>query len=256
MHKFLVAVAALCAAGAITVAGPAAPATAATCDGTIQITSLTFDPAEAAPGQTATATVSAQNCTDLPQQASLMFVARFVGPSAGIPAGCPAIDPLPPLQASFPAGGAYTTGQGYLVLPGCTATALEVTARFTDAAGAVLATQTADLPIGPATSCAVGYRTSSQWPHGFVAQLSIVNTGTTAVDGWTLTFSYPGDEHITSARDATVRQSGAAVTAVNLPRNAAIAPGASVTFGVTGRWRLSDAPPTAFALNAAACQTL
>ncbi|HEV7961571.1 MAG TPA: cellulose-binding domain-containing protein [Actinoplanes sp.] len=249
------AVAAVCAAGAITVAGPAAPAAAAACTGTIQITSLTFDPSPATPGQIATATVAAQNCTDQPQQASVMFVARFVGPSDQIPAGCPAIDPLPPQPASFAAGGTYTSGLGYLVFSGCTATALRVSVRFTDSTGAVLATQSADLPITQATPCAVTYRTSSQWSTGYVAQVGVANTGTAAINGWSLAFSYPGDQRITSGWNAAVKQTGAAVTAANLSYNASIAPGASVTFGVTGGWRVSNAAPTSFTLNGATCQT-
>jgi hypothetical protein len=247
------AIAAVCTAGAIAVAGP--PAAAATCTGTIQISSLTFNPPQATPGQTATATVVAQNCTDQPQQASLMFVARFIGPSDQIPAGCPAIDPLPPQPASFAAGGTYTAGLGYLVFSGCTATALRVTARFTDSTGAVLATQAADLPITAATPCAVTYRTSSQWSTGFVAQVSVANTGTTAINGWSLAFSYPGDQHVTSGWNAAVQQSGAAVTAANLGYDASIAPGAAVTFGVMGSWHVSNAAPTGFTLNGANCQT-
>jgi hypothetical protein len=249
------AVAAICAAGAIVLAGPAAYAAAAPCTGTIQITSLTFDSPQGAPGQVVTATVVAQNCTDQPQQASVMFVARFVGPSAGIPAGCPAIDPLPPQQASFTPGGTYSAGLGYRIFPGCTATALRVTARFTDSTGAVLATQSADLPITPATQCAITYRTSSQWQTGFVAEVSVANTGTVAINGWSLAFTYPGDQHITSAWNAAVQQNGTAVTATNLGYNASIAPGASATFGVMGIWRVSNAAPTAFTLNGATCRT-
>jgi hypothetical protein len=150
------AVAALCAAASIVVSAPAALAApaATACTGTVQITSLTFNPTHVAPGQSATATVVARNCTDQPLQASVLFLARFVGPSTGIPAGCPVIDPLPPRQVSFAAGGRYRTSVGYLVFAGCTATSLAVTARFTDASGAVLATRTASLPITAAAGAA------------------------------------------------------------------------------------------------------
>lgn len=258
MRKLLTAAAALLVAGSIAVTGPAAHAatvtSASTCTGTVQISSLTFSPAQASPGQTATVTVVAQNCTTQPQQVSFMFTARFVGASTGIPAGCPAIDPLPPQQATIPAGGTFTNALSYPVFSGCTATALQVTARFTDTTGTVLATQTASLPIAPATSCAVSYRSSSQWRGGFVAQVSITNTGTATVTGWTLAFTYPGDQHITSAWNAVVHQSGAAVTATDAGYNATIAAGGTVTFGVQGSWQSSAAAPTAFTLNGAPCQ--
>jgi hypothetical protein len=251
----IVAIATICTTGVMVLASPTAHAAAATCTGTIQITSLTFNQQQGTPGQIVTATVVAQNCTDQPQQASVLFLGRFIGPSAGIPAGCPAIDPLPPQQASFAAGGTYTASLGYRLFPSCTATALRVTVRFTDSTGAVLATQSADLPITPATQCEVTYRTSSQWPTGFVAQLNVANTGTAAINGWTLAFTYPGDQYITSAWNAAVHQSGTAVTATNLAYNASIAPGASATFGVRGTWHISNAAPTAFTLNGAICQT-
>ena len=257
MRKLLTAAAAaLCVASSIMVTATAAHAAPAACTGTIQITSLTFSPAQAAPGQTATATVVAQNCTAQPQQASVLFIARYVGASPGIPAGCPAIDPLPPQQATFAPGGTFTTSLGYLIFTGCTATSLEVTARISDSTGATVATQTASLPIiAAAATCAVTYRTSSQWRGGFVAQVSITNTGTSTVTGWSLAFAYPGDQHITSAWNAVVHQIGAAVTANDAGYNATIAAGASVSFGVTGTWHASNAAPTSFTLNGAACRT-
>ena len=35
----------------------------------------------------------------------------------------------------------------------------------------------------------------------------VTNTGTAAINGWTLAFSYPGDQHITSAWNAAVHPS-------------------------------------------------
>jgi hypothetical protein len=247
------AAAAVCAAATLLLTGPAAPAAAA-CTATVQITSLTFSPSRVSPGQSATVTVAAENCTDQAQRMSLMFVARFVGPQPGIPAGCPAIDPLPPGTAQFAPHGTYTASLTYLVFPGCTATALRVTARFFDTTGAEVANQSADLPIGPAP-CTVSYRTTSERAGGFVAQVGIANGGTTAIDGWTLVFGYPGDQRVTSGRRAVVRQTGATVTARNLAYNASIAPGGSVTFGIVGTWHASDASPATFTLNGTTCAT-
>ena len=255
MRKLLtVAAAALCVAGPIVLSAPAAQAATTGCTATVQITSLTFNPAQAAPGQTATATVVAQNCTDQPQQASVLFIARFVGPTTGIPAGCPVIDPLPPQKVTIAAAGTYTTGLSYSIFSGCTATSLQVTATFTDSTGAVLAAQTASLPITPAASCAVTYRTSSQWPGGFVAQVSVTNTGASPVAPWSLAFAYPGDQQVTSAWNAVVHQSGSALTVSGAGGYISIAPGASVPFGVLGSWHTSDAAPTSYTLNGVACQ--
>jgi cellulase/cellobiase CelA1 len=71
--------------------------------------------------------------------------------------------------------------------------------------------------------------------------------------GWTLTFTFPGDQKITNAWNATPSQSGEAVTLTNMPYNTAIAPGTSTSLGFQGTWTNSDTAPTAFRLNGATC---
>ncbi|MFB9234919.1 cellulose binding domain-containing protein [Plantactinospora siamensis] len=110
-------------------------------------------------------------------------------------------------------------------------------------------------PPPPAPTCKVSYRTQSQWPGGFVAAVSIQNTGSAPLDGWTLTFVFPGDQQITSAWSATYTQTGAVVAFRNLTWNGTVAPGGSVSFGFQGRWTASNTPPTSFALNGASCAT-
>jgi hypothetical protein len=232
-------------------------ATAATCTGTVQITSFGFSPPAINAGQSSTATLVAQNCTDQPISALVIWSARYIGPGTGIPPGCLAIDPVAtPLNLA--ANGPATARLTYLTFASCTASGLQVTAAIS-ANGAPLASQTATLTIGspppPPAACAVTYARQSEWPGGFVAQITIANTGAAAVSGWTLAFTFPGDQVVTNAWNATVSQSGATVTATNLSYNGMIAPGASVSFGFQGTWRTSDASPTAFTLNGAPCTT-
>ena len=105
----------------------------------------------------------------------------------------------------------------------------------------------------PAAACAVTYTVQSQWNTGFTAQVTIRNTSTAAVNGWTLAWSWPAGQSVTQAWNATVTQSGSAVSAANAGYNAAIAPGASVTFGFNGSWSGGNTAPTAFTLNGTAC---
>jgi hypothetical protein len=58
---------------------------------------------------------------------------------------------------------------------------------------------------------------------------------------------------VTNAWNATVSQSGAQVTARNVPYNASIGVGASVTFGFQGTYSGANQAPTQFTLNGAAC---
>ncbi|WP_263984057.1 putative Ig domain-containing protein [Streptomyces sp. HPF1205] len=101
-------------------------------------------------------------------------------------------------------------------------------------------------------TCHVAYE-KNEWSGGFTANLTITNTGTSAINGWKLAFSFPGDQKVTSAWNATVTQSGTAVTAVNLDYNAAIPAGGNTSFGFQGTWGSNDSSPTAFTLNGASC---
>jgi cellulose 1,4-beta-cellobiosidase len=101
--------------------------------------------------------------------------------------------------------------------------------------------------------CSVAYSTQSQWSGGFVANLVIGNTGASAINGWTLTFTFPGDQKVTNAWSATVTQSGENVTAVAESYNANIAAGATTNLGFQGTWTTSDTAPTSFAVNGVTC---
>ncbi|MFI6262271.1 cellulose binding domain-containing protein [Micromonospora sp. NPDC051006] len=100
--------------------------------------------------------------------------------------------------------------------------------------------------------CAVTY-TPNSWNNGFTADVRITNTGSSAVNGWTLTYQLPAGQQVTSAWNATVSQSGSTVTARNLSWNGAIAPGGSASFGYQGTLSGTYSSPTSFALNGAAC---
>lgn len=246
------ALAALCGL-APALAAPGA-AQAAGCPSPVQITSLTFNPPQITPGQSSTATVEARNCSDQAQTFSVLTTARFLGPTSGIPAGCPVIDPLPPKSVTVPAGGTWTGSTGYATFAGCTATTLEVTARATDSSGTLLDTRTADLPIVAAPPpCAISYQIASQWNGGFLAEITVTDAGPDPIVGWTVGFTFPAGQRVVSAWDATITQAAAAVTAVAKNYNARIAPGASTTFGFIGAWSGSNPAPAAFTLNGAAC---
>ncbi|MET9440430.1 cellulose binding domain-containing protein [Streptomyces sp. NPDC006610] len=104
----------------------------------------------------------------------------------------------------------------------------------------------------PTTACKVTYGTSV-WSGGFTANVTVANTGTTAVDNWKLTFTLPSGQRITSAWNATVSPSSGAVTATPVAHNARIAAGASQSFGFQGTYSGSFAQPSGFSLNGTPC---
>jgi hypothetical protein len=116
------------------------------------------------------------------------------------------------------------------------------------AAGATAAT----MASAAAAGCRVSYTISSQWQSGFGANVAITNLGD-PINGWTLTWSFGNGQSVQQAWNATVTQSGAAVSAVNAGYNGSLATGGSTSFGFNGSWSGANPVPTAFRLNNVAC---
>ncbi|WP_052387395.1 endo-1,4-beta-xylanase [Dactylosporangium aurantiacum] len=95
--------------------------------------------------------------------------------------------------------------------------------------------------------------TVNAWNTGLTEDLTVVNTGTAAVNGWSLAFTLPGGQTITSGWNATYTPASGAVTARNESYNGTIAPGASVSLGFQATHTGNTARPAAFTLNGAAC---
>lgn len=111
-------------------------------------------------------------------------------------------------------------------------------------------------PPPPVTGCHVSYTVTSQWPGGFGAALSIQNTGSTAIQGWSLTWTFPNGQTITQLWNGSASQSGANVTVRNLSYNGTIAAGGTYTgVGFNGTWNsVANGSPASFAVNGVACQ--
>lgn len=142
-------------------------------------------------------------------------------------------------------------------------TRYEVYVRARDGAGnlsapsaAVVFTTSAGTGGG---ACRVAYGTSD-WggSAGFTATVTITNTGTTAVNGWTLEFALASGQRLTPPGWSAIWAQPAGserVTATNLAWNATIAPNASVAIGFNGTHTGTNPAPAAFTLNGAACAT-
>jgi len=103
-------------------------------------------------------------------------------------------------------------------------------------------------------SCAVHYTVSS-WPGGFQGGVTITNKSTAAVNGWTLTWTFPvTGEDITQMWSASYTQTGQAVSAVNASYDATIgASGGTETFGFLANDTGQTTAPAAFYLNGNVC---
>ncbi|WP_344923466.1 cellulose binding domain-containing protein [Streptosporangium oxazolinicum] len=102
------------------------------------------------------------------------------------------------------------------------------------------------------TSCEVVY-TTGVWNGAFNGSVTVRNTGTTPIDGWTLTWAWSGNQNITTAWNATVTQVGTQVTARDAGSNSHIAPGSSRNFGFAATATGTNAIPAQFKLNNIVC---
>ncbi|MFJ2443535.1 PHB depolymerase family esterase [Streptomyces sp. NPDC087658] len=95
--------------------------------------------------------------------------------------------------------------------------------------------------------------TTSAWSTGLTASVTITNTGTTAVNGWTLGFPLPSGQTITNGWGATYTPASGAVTATSASYNGLIAPNASVSIGYQASHGGNTAAPGGFTLNGTVC---
>ncbi|GAA1081958.1 cellulose binding domain-containing protein [Kitasatospora arboriphila] len=106
----------------------------------------------------------------------------------------------------------------------------------------------------PGSSCEVTYAVSSQWGGGFGANVTVKNTGSTAVNGWTLKWSFANGQTVSSLWNGAVTQTGADVTVTNLAYNGSLpANGGTTSFGFNGTWTGTNTKPATFTLNNTPC---
>lgn len=115
-------------------------------------------------------------------------------------------------------------------------------------------TQTPTSPP-PGAACQVAY-TANTWNNGFTAEVAITNSGNSTINGWTLTWTWPGNQQVTNAWNATVTQSGSQVTARNAAHNGTIAAGTRGSFGFQATYSGTNTAPATFALNGSPCSAL
>jgi poly(3-hydroxybutyrate) depolymerase len=95
--------------------------------------------------------------------------------------------------------------------------------------------------------------TVSAWNTGLTSEITIANTGTAAVSGWSLVFTLPAGQTITSGWSASYSPASGQVTARNVDYNPGIAAGTSIRIGFQATHTGNTGKPTSYTLNGAAC---
>jgi hypothetical protein len=107
------------------------------------------------------------------------------------------------------------------------------------------------------STCAVTYDLSTGWGSGFVANISITDTGPSPITGWTLHFSFPSDtESVSSSNwNANWSENGRDVNVTPLDWDGFLAPngGNTVSIGFVGNQNGAYPSPASFTLNGTVC---
>ncbi|MEW9554338.1 endo-1,4-beta-xylanase [Nonomuraea sp. NPDC050783] len=116
-------------------------------------------------------------------------------------------------------------------------TQYQVYVRARDGAGnlsanSALATFTTESGPGGGGGCTAAGTVQTQWGGGYVVQpVTVTNTGTSAITGWTVTFTLPAGHTLVGSWNAGVTVSGQTVTAKNANYNGNLGPNATTSFG-------------------------
>ncbi|MEV0397894.1 cellulose binding domain-containing protein [Polymorphospora rubra] len=81
-------------------------------------------------------------------------------------------------------------------------------------------------------ACTATAAVTSAWDGGFVATVTVRNTGTEPIDGWRFWWQWSGDERIQTAWNAVPDSTDTGPAVRDAGYNAALPPGGSATFGL------------------------
>jgi cellulase/cellobiase CelA1 len=95
------------------------------------------------------------------------------------------------------------------------------------------------------------YAVRGKWKEGFNAELTITNTGSIPIEGWTVQLQMPPDVAVLGAWAAEATQKTTSVTLRSEPWNTYLAPGGTIRMGfqATG----SAATPRSCTINGSPC---
>ncbi|MEY9967878.1 endo-1,4-beta-xylanase [Streptacidiphilus sp. MAP12-16] len=105
---------------------------------------------------------------------------------------------------------------------------------------------------GAAGPCKVADSVSA-WNTGMTENITITNTGSSTINGWSLRFTLPTGQTVTSAWNTTITPATGPVTSTNLSYNGTLAPGAAITIGFQANQTGNASAPGSFTLNGSTC---
>jgi hypothetical protein len=82
-----------------------------------------------------------------------------------------------------------------------------------------------------AGGCTATYRITSSWPGNVQGEVTVTNTGTTTLTGWTVRWTFPSGVTISQLWNGTMVSGAASVVVRNAAWNGTLAPNQTATFG-------------------------
>ncbi|MEU5715618.1 cellulase family glycosylhydrolase [Streptomyces sp. NPDC020403] len=107
----------------------------------------------------------------------------------------------------------------------------------------------------PGAACSVRYRVVGEWPGGFQGEITLSNTGASAISGWQLGFAFSDGQTISTMWGGVATQSGSSVSVAPASYTSTISAHSAVTIGFTAVKGARNTAPTAFTLGGATCAT-
>lgn len=101
----------------------------------------------------------------------------------------------------------------------------------------------------PTKSYQVCYAIIGAGCDGFIALVTIQNTGGAPIKGWTVRWNYAGNQKVIYSWDGDAAQSGKTVSVANASCNQTIPAGGSACFGLQACYSGSNVSPTVFSLQ-------
>src|SRR6202522_1042386 len=94
-----------------------------------------------------------------------------------------------------------------------------------------------------AASCSAAYSVTTDWGSGFTAAITVTDNGTSPITGWTLTYSYAGNQTLTNGWNGNWTQSGKTVTVTNESYNGSLAAGGTTSLGANFSYSGTNTAP-------------
>ncbi|WP_052432529.1 cellulose binding domain-containing protein [Streptacidiphilus carbonis] len=133
---------------------------------------------------------------------------------------------------SLPASCGSSCGQAYTAATYTTSAPTSASPSTSASASASASPSASASGTAGTGACTVATSVVSSWTGGYQLQFTVTDSGTSAISAWKVGFSFAGAQTIANSWNATVTQSGAAVSATSAAYNGSLTPGTSTTWGM------------------------